>query len=56
MDLIIAIIVWIALGGFALLSLTTFVGMICAITLSSKISQEEEKEKCQKTHQKIIQI
>lgn len=44
MDLIIAIIVWIALGGFALLSLATFVGMICATILSSKISQEEEKE------------
>lgn len=48
MDLIIAIIVWIALGGFALLSLATFVGMISATILSSKVSQEEEKENVRK--------
>ena len=44
MDLLIAITVWIALGSFALLSLTIFVGIICAIILSSKISRQEEKE------------
>ena len=48
MDLIITIIVWIALGSFALLSLTIFVGIICASILSSKVSQEEEKENVRK--------
>lgn len=48
MDLIITIIVWIALGSFALLSLTIFVGIICASILSSKVSQEEGKENVRK--------
>ena len=52
MDLIITIIVWIALGSFALLSLTIFVGIICASILSSKTSQEEGKENVRKRIEK----
>ena len=48
MDWIVAIIVWIALSGFALHSHTTFDGIICATILSSKASQEEEKENVRK--------
>lgn len=48
MDWIVAIIVWIVLGGFALLSLITVIGIVCAIILSSKVLQEEEKENVRK--------
>ena len=48
MDWIVAIILWIVLGGFAVLSLITVVGIVCAIILSSKVSQEEEKENVRK--------
>ena len=48
MDWIVAIIVWIVLGGFALISLTTVIGIICASILSSKVSQEEEKKNVRK--------
>lgn len=52
MDWIVAIIVWIVLGGFALISLTTVIGIICASILSSKVSQEEEKENVRKRIEK----